>query len=121
MPVWADQQNIALGDLVVVLGARGTAAGLQALVVVVDADRQNLLCAFLTDYVLVEDLLDLMGLGKLVARTLGAVLKLLADDVITQFDAFVANEDRWTGDELANLVLTLAAKGAIQELSLIHI
>src|ERR1700694_2121762 len=114
----ADQENVALGDLDLVLGARA-GAGLQTLVVVVDRDREHLLGALLTDDVLVEDLLDFVGLGELVARTFGAVLKLLADDVVAQLDAFVADEHRRAGDQLADLVLTLPAEGAVQELAVI--
>src|SRR3989440_5278919 len=115
----ADQQNVALGDLDIVLGARGGGAGLQALVVIVDRDREHLLGALLADDVLVEDLLDLVGLGKLVARAFGAILELLTDDVVAQLDAFVAHEHRGAGDQLADLVLTLAAEGAVQELAVI--
>src|ERR1700704_517926 len=115
----ADQQNVALGDLDVVLGARGGGAGLQALVVVVNRDREHLLGALLADDVLVEDLLDFVGLGELVARTFGAVLELLADDVVAQLDAFVAHEHRGAGDQFAHLVLTLPAERAVQELAVV--
>ena len=100
--------------------ARGAAgARLQALVVVVHGHRQHLLGALLADDVLVEDLLDFVGLGQLVARALGAVLELLADDVVAQLDALVADEHGGAGDELANLVLALPAEGAVQQLAVV--
>src|SRR5215472_5931487 len=119
-PGRSDEQDIALGDLDLFFGAPATAAArLQPLVVVVDGHRKHLFCAFLADDVLVEDLLDLVGLGELVARTFGAVLELLADDVVAQLDAFVAHEHRGTGDQLANLVLALPAERAIEQLAVV--
>ena len=115
----ADEQDVALGDLDVFLRARGAGAGLEALVVVVDRDREHFLGALLADHILVEDFLDLVRLRELVARPLGAVLELLTDDVVAQLDAFVAHEHRGAGDQLADLVLTLAAEGAVQELAVI--
>src|ERR1700757_1069672 len=41
-------------------------------------------------------------------------LVLLADDVHAEFDAFVADEHRRAGDELAHLLLGLAAERAIE-------
>src|SRR6202011_5986800 len=49
-----------------------------------------------------------------VARLHQRGLVLLADDVHAQFDAFVADEYRRAGDELAHLVLALAAERAIE-------
>src|SRR5438034_1637907 len=118
-PRRADQQNVALGDLDLVLGARGGGAGLHATVAVVDRDREHLLGALLADDVLVEHLLYFVGLGKLVTRAFGAVLELLTDDVVAQLDAFVAHEHRRAGDQLAHLVLTLPAEGAVQELAVV--
>src|SRR5579872_774741 len=115
----ADQQDIALGDLHIFLGARRAGTGLQTLVVVVDRDREHLLGAFLADHVLVEYFLDLVGLRQLVPGPLGAILELLANDVVAELDAFIADEYRGAGDELANLVLALPAEGAVQELPVV--
>ena len=110
---------LLLASLDVVLGAGRPGARLQALVVVVDGDREHLLGALLADHVLVEDLLDLVGLGKLVAGALGAILELLADDVVAELDALVADEHRRAGDQLADFVLALAAEGAVQQLAVV--
>src|SRR5580658_10439606 len=114
-----DQEDVALGNLHLFFGARAAAAGLQALVVVVHHHREHLLGALLTDDVFVQDLLDLVRLGQLVAGTLGAILELLADDVVAQLDAFVADEYRRAGDQFADFVLTLAAERAIQQLAVV--
>jgi hypothetical protein len=87
--------------------------------VVVDGNRERLLGALLADDVLVQDLLDLVGLGELVASALGAVLELLADDVVAELDAFVADEDGGAGDQLADFVLALSAKGALEKLAVV--
>jgi hypothetical protein len=87
--------------------------------VVVHGHRERLLRALLADHVLIENLLDFGRLGELVARTLGAVFELLTDDVIAELDALVANENRRTGDQLANFMLTLAAERAVQQLAVV--
>ena len=116
----ADQQDVALRNLDIVLAATGGAAtGLQTLVVVVHSHRQSLLRALLADDVFVEDLLDLGGLGKFVARAFGAIFELFTNDVVTELDAFVADKNRWTGNQLTNFVLTLAAERAVQQLSVV--
>ncbi len=109
-----DQQDVALRKLdLVVLGA-----GLEALVVVVDGDRQDLLREILADHVLIEDLPDLVWRGELAlvgARGLGGGT-FLADDVVAKLDALVADEHRRAGDQLPDLVLALAAKRAVEQL-----
>jgi len=109
-----DEQDVALGQLDVVL----LAEVLEALVMVVHRHRKNALGGLLPDHVLVEQFGDLVrrrqvGLG---ARHRFHVRSLVADDVVAQVDALVADEDRRSRDELFDLVLTLAAKRAVQKL-----
>jgi hypothetical protein len=47
---------------------------------------------------------------------LGISLGLVANDVVAQLDAFIADEYRGPGDELSDLMLALAAKGAVEQL-----
>ena len=70
-------------------------AGVDALVVIVDGDRQRLLGALLTDHVLVEDVVDLFGLRDVAqAQVLVDVLvELFLDDLVAELDALVANVD----------------------------
>ena len=85
---------------------------------VVDCNGQDLFGEILTDHVLIEDLPDLVRRGKFVlirARRVGGGA-LLPDDVVAELDALVTNEHRGTGDKLADLVLALAAKGAVKKL-----
>src|SRR5690606_23566205 len=113
-----DEQDVALLQLdAVVRTARPALAGLagvDALVVVVDRDREDLLGEVLPDHVLVEEGLDLRGRGQ---GHLGAPLVplvLLRDDVVAQLDALVADVDGGPGDQLADLALRLPAEGAGQ-------
>ncbi len=80
---------------------------------VVHGDGEDLLGALLPDDVLVEDVLDLGGLGDAgEAVALLFLLDLLGDDVVAEPDALVADVDGGAGDELLHLLLRLAAEGA---------
>ena len=87
--------------------------GVDALVVVVHRDREDLLGALLADHVVVEDGLDLGRLGdRRQAEALRLLLDLLGDDVVAEADALVADVDRGPGDELLDLLLALPAERA---------
>jgi hypothetical protein len=47
------------------------------------------------------------------------LLHLLADDVVAELDALVADEHGRAGDQLAHLVLALAAERAVQQLAVV--
>jgi len=82
-PRGSNEKDIALRefDFVARTHAFG-AARLQALVMVVDRDREDPLGALLADDILVQYLFDFLRLRQLVAGTLGAFLELFADDVV---------------------------------------
>src|SRR4029078_5799889 len=86
----------------------------ERLVRVWDRTREDLLGVVLTDYIVVENLADFLGRRDAIARLDQRGFVLLADDVHAQFDALVTDKHRRPGDELAHLVLALAAKRAIQ-------
>src|SRR6266545_7071838 len=65
-------------------------------------------------HIVIEDLADFLRRRDAVARFHWRGLVLLADDVHAQLDAFVADVDSWAGNELAQLVLALAAERAIE-------
>src|SRR5262245_9976100 len=77
-------------------------------------DREHLLCVVLADDVVVEDLADLLWGRNIIARFPRQGLVLLPDDVQAKLDAFIANKDGWPGNELAHLVLVLAAERAVE-------
>ena len=92
------------------------AAGVDALVVVVDRDRERLLGALLTDHILVEDVIDLFGLGDVPEPEVlvDVLVELFFDDLVAELDALIANVDAGAGDQLAHLLLRLAAEAALQ-------
>src|SRR5262249_56492639 len=64
--------------------------------------------------VLVPHLLDLGGLGEATDLPTLFFFPLLRDDVVAELDALVADVDGGPGDELADVVLALAAERALQ-------
>jgi len=77
---------------------------------------ENPLRMALADHVIVENLADLARSRHPIPRFHKMRALLLADDVHAQLDAFIADEDCWPGDELANLVLRLAAERTVQRI-----
>src|SRR5262249_22740763 len=108
----ADQQDVRLRKLdVVVLGLV-----VETLVVIMDRHREHLLGVILTDDIVVKNLAYFLRGRDAVARLHQRGFILLADDVHAQFDALVANEHGRAGDELAHLVLALAAERAVERI-----
>ena len=106
----ADEQDVRLREFDVVVLLRV----IEALVVIVDGDGENLLGMVLADDIVVEHLADLVRRRHAILRLHQRGLVLLADDVHAQFDAFIADEYGRAGNQLADLVLALAAEGAVK-------
>src|SRR5437588_1502235 len=109
-----EQQDVRLRQLDVAVGVR---ADLHALVVVVDGDGEDLLRQLLPDDVVVQEVVDLAGLGKLVEADLRGLGELLLDDLVAEVDALVADVDAGTGDQLLDLLLRLPAEGTLEEVA----
>jgi hypothetical protein len=106
-----EQQDVRLLELDIV----GADLRVDALVVVVNRDGQNLLRALLPDDVLIEDVLDFGGLRKRRRRRERLLaLDLLGNDVVTQPDALVADVDRRPCDELFYFLLRLSAERTLK-------
>src|SRR6185436_14510466 len=75
---------------------------------------QHALGVVLTDYVGVENRADLRRARHTVPRLDQRVLVLLADDVHAQLDAFIADEYGRARNQLADLMLALAAERAVK-------
>src|SRR5829696_3574028 len=104
-----EQQDVGLLQLDVrVVGLHH----LDALVVVVDRDRERALGLLLPDDVLVEDVVDLPRLGQVLDVEARRGGQLLIDDLVAEVDALVADVHAGAGDQLLDLPLRLAAEGA---------
>ena len=88
--------------------------GVDALVVIVDRDRERLLRLLLADHVLVENVLDLLRRRDLGDRLGDLALLVLGEDLVAERDALVADVDGRAGDELPDRVLRLSAERAAE-------
>ncbi len=110
----AQEQDVRLRKLDILTMGRSE---LNTLVVVVHGDREDLLGMVLADDVVVEKLVDGTRLGELLEMELGALRKLLLDDLVAQLDALVADVDPGAGDELLDLLLGLPAERTLQQVA----
>ena len=105
-----DQQNIALLQFHIAAGR------VDALVVVIDGDRQAALGPLLPDDILAEDPVDLFGfrhecaLPRLLTRDAVRLLLFAADNVIAQIDAVQADAAMHAEDQFLDLFARLAAQ-----------
>jgi hypothetical protein len=93
---------------------------LEALVVVVDGDGQHLLGPLLADHVLVENGVDLLRLGQLVWPS-SATLSCISSRMMSLQSSTHSSQMKTDGpgDQLAHLVLALAAERAVQQLAVV--
>jgi hypothetical protein len=108
----ADQQGVRLRELDVVMFG----LVVETLVVIVHRDREHLLGVILTDDLVVKNFAYFLRGRNFVARLHQRGLVLLVDDVHAQFDALAADEYGRAGDELAHLMLALAAERAVERI-----
>src|SRR5262249_22415182 len=108
----ADQQDVRLRELDVVMFG----LVVETLVVIMDRDREHLLGVILTDDIVVKNFAYFLRGRNAVARLHQRGLVLLVDDVHAQFDALVTDEYGRAGDELAHLMLALAAERAVERI-----
>ena len=104
----AEEEDVRLLELDV----RVLEAHADALVVVVDRDRERALRLLLRDDVVVQDGVDVGRLREVVEVELGRRGQLLVDDLVAEIDALVADVDARSSDQLLDLTLALAAEAA---------
>src|SRR5690348_5156525 len=107
----ADEHDVGLVQLDVVVANRRR---IDALVMIVDRDRQRLLRALLADHILVEYVFDLLGRRDLGYGLGDLPLFIFRQDLVAERDALVADVDRWPGNEFPDRVLGLSAERAAQ-------
>src|SRR5256885_94789 len=113
-----DQEDVALVELDLRFASL---VRVDALVVVVDRHGERLLRLLLADHVLVQYVFNLGGDGDLGDRLGDLALLVLRQDLVAEGDALIANVDRWSGNELPDRVLRLAAEGAAEVLIVGHL
>ena len=117
-PVGPEHQDVRLRQLdAVAVRAATLVPGLDALVVVVDRDRERALGLALPDDVLVEEIVDLGRLGQLVELDLTGLGQLLLDDLVAEIDALVTDVDAGAGDQFLDLLLALPAERALEQVT----
>ena len=111
-------QDVGLGQLDRLrAGIAHLLAGLDALVMVVDGHGQRALGGVLADDVTLEKLADLGRLGQLVEFYVVGIGEFLFDDLVAQVNAFIADIYARARNELLNLLLTLSAERALQQVT----
>src|SRR5580700_4433080 len=83
---------------------------------VINRHRERLLRALLSDNVLIENVVDLFGLGDVAkAQVLVDVfVELFFDDLVAELDALVANINARARNKLADLLLRFSAEAAFE-------
>jgi hypothetical protein len=89
-------------------------AKFDALVVLVDGNRQALLGFVLSDYILIKKTLDLTGLGHRWAGGNGFCLLIVGNDLIADVNAFITDVDGGTGNQFLNFILRLTTERTAQ-------
>ena len=107
---WTDQQDVGLLQLDVARLLRVV----QAFVVVVHRHRQNPLGHGLTNHIVIQHFADFFWRWHTVRGFQACGLGFLADDVHAEFYAFVADKDRRTCNQLADLMLAFTAEAAVK-------
>jgi hypothetical protein len=85
--------------------------------VVVDRNGELLLRQLLADHVLVEELLDFGWRRQRRAGAAAVKAVVVRDDVVADFDTLIADEDSWTRDQFADVVLIFIAERAAKNLA----
>src|ERR1043165_5998127 len=80
----------------------------------IDGHRQTLLCFVLSDDVFIEERFDFTRLGKGWTRRYRLSLLVVADDLVADVDALIADVYSGTRNEFFDLVLRLTAERTAQ-------
>src|SRR5690606_27720130 len=113
-----EHEDVGLGQLDRLTPAvAALVARLDALVMVVDRDGEGALGRVLTGHIVLQELADLGRLGQFVEFDLAGFGELFLDDFVAQIDALVADVHAWPREELLDLLLTLSAERALEQIA----
>ena len=107
----AKHQNVGLLQFHII---RLSCTHINALIVIVNSHGEALFGLVLTDYILVEDCADVLRFWDVLEFYFCFFTELLLNDFIAQFNAFVADIDAGTSNQLSYLLLGLATKRALE-------
>ena len=91
-----------------------TARQLDPLVMLIDGDGETFLGFVLADYILIEKGFDFVGLWQGRPRGYRLSLLVIADDLVADVDALIADVDRWPGNEFLDFILRFTAERTSQ-------
>ena len=86
----------------------------QALVMVMDSDRQHAFGVHLTDHIVIKNLTNLGWSRNTITGFQTSRFGFFTNNVHAQLNAFITDEHCWPGNQLTHLMLALAAKAAIK-------
>src|SRR5689334_6731274 len=84
---------------------------------VVDGDGQRPFRGVLPDDIALEEITDFRGLGQLVKLDVVGVSQFLFDDFVAKVYTFIADIDARARNEFLDLLLTLPAERALQQVT----
>ena len=87
---------------------------MQPLVMIMHRNGKNALGVELADDIVIQHLADFHRRRNAIIRLHQSAFMLFANDIHAQFDAFVANEYRRSGNQFSHFVLAFTAEGAVQ-------
>ncbi len=111
----SDQQNVAFRNFNLFLFAPAAFHEIDALVVIVDGDRERLFGLFLPNYVIIQKRFNIDRLRH-AQLNLGAflALALFGDNVVAELNALIANINARSSDQFLDLFLALTAEAAAE-------
>src|SRR5699024_3838186 len=89
---------------------------MNALVVVIDGNRQCRFGSFLTNDVVVKVRVDFLRGGQDEFTALSDLGKFFFNYLVAQLDALITNVNTGSGDEFTHLLLSLPTKGTLQQI-----
>mmetsp|Transcript_11608 Transcript_11608/g.14993 ORF Transcript_11608/g.14993 Transcript_11608/m.14993 type:complete len:221 (-) Transcript_11608:345-1007(-) len=111
-PRWADQHYVRFCEL----DAISAAWICQSLIVVVNRHREDAFRVSLPDDIIIKNIADFLRRRHAFFRFKSGGFVFLTDDIHTELNAFITDEDGWTRNQLFDFVLALPAERAIKRI-----